>query len=107
MPRRVTNRLAGLMSRCTTPWACAASSASAICAPSSSTSSSGSGPRAMPILQRLALEQLHHHELLAVVLADVVERADVRMVQDRDDARFALEALDRLGVAHSLVGTGT
>ena len=51
------------------------------------------------ILQRLAVEQLHHHELLAVVRADVVERADVRVIEVRDDARFALEALHRFGVA--------
>ena len=34
-------------------------------------------------------------ERAALVLADVIERADVRMVQRRDDARFALEALER------------
>ena len=104
MPRRVTNRLAGLMSRCTTPCAWAASSASAICAPSSSTSSSGSGAARDAILQRLAIEQLHHHELLAVVGADVVERADVRVIEVRDDPRFALEALDRVGVGVRFVG---
>ncbi len=31
--------------------------------------------------QRLALEVLHHQEHRAVLLAHVVERADVRMVQ--------------------------
>ncbi len=46
-----------------------------------------------PRRQRLAVEQLHHHELPALVLADVVERADVGVVQRRDDAGFALEAL--------------
>ena len=50
-------------------------------------------------LQRLAFQQLHHHELLAVVLADVVQRADVRMAQRRDDARFAKEAVHRVGHA--------
>ena len=34
-------------------------------------------------------------EALALVLAEVVDRADVRMVQRRGGARFALEALDR------------
>ena len=50
------------------------------------------------VLQRLAVEQLHHDEVLAVVLADVVDRADVRMVQRRGDARLAPEAFERLGV---------
>ena len=79
------------------PGAWAASSASAICTPRSSTSSMASGPRADARLERLALEQLHHHELLAVVLADVVQRADVRMAQRRDDPGLAQEALHRLG----------
>ena len=57
------------------------------------------------ILQRLPVEQLHHHELaLPACDADVVERADVRVIEVRDDARFALEALDRFGVGAGFVG---
>ena len=55
-----------------------------------------------PLLQRLAFEQLHHHELLAVVLADVVQRADVRVAQRRDDPRLAQKALHRLRIAAEL-----
>jgi hypothetical protein len=50
---------------------------------------------ANPVLQRLALEQFHHDERLAVVLADLVNHADVGMIQRRRGARFAREALER------------
>ena len=36
--------------------------------------------------------------------ADVVDGADVGMIQSRGSARFALETLERLGVARQLVG---
>ena len=45
--------------------------------------------------QRLAFEVLHDEEGDAVLLADIVQDADVRMVQRRDGARFAIEALLR------------
>ena len=44
-------------------------------------------------VQRGAVDQLHHDEAAAFVLADVVERADVGVVQRRGGARLALEAL--------------
>ncbi len=62
----------------------------------------GEGPLADAMLQRLAVEQLHHEEPLAVVLADVEERADVGVVQRRGDACLALEAFDRLRIARQL-----
>ena len=43
--------------------------------------------------QRLPFQQLHDHEVAAVVLADVEERADVGVTERRDDARLALKAL--------------
>ena len=56
-------------------------------------------PLCQPSLsERLAVEQLHHEERRAVVLADVVQRADVRMGQLRDRARFAIEALAELRI---------
>src|SRR6266852_2667479 len=51
-----------------------------------------------PVRQRLAVEQLHDEERRAVVLADVVQRTDVRVGQLRDRARFAIEALAELRV---------
>ena len=56
------------------------------------------------LLQRLAIEQFHHHELLALMIADVVERADVRVVQARDHPCFAQEALHDLAIGLGLVG---
>ncbi len=45
------------------------------------------------LVQGGAVDQLHHDEAAAVMLADVVERADVGVVQRRGGARLALEAL--------------
>ena len=42
--------------------------------------------------QRLALDQLHHQVVGVALAADVVQRADVRMVEARDRLRLALEA---------------
>ena len=41
--------------------------------------------------ERFALDVLHDKKIDAVFAADVVERANMRMVQTRDRARFALE----------------
>ena len=43
--------------------------------------------------QRLAVERLHHKEREAILLADVVERTNVRMAQARKRARLAFESL--------------
>ena len=51
-----------------------------------------------PGRQRLAVDQLHDEKRHALVLADVVERADVRVRQARDRPRLALEPLAELGV---------
>ena len=47
------------------------------------------------ILQRHALHQFHRDERDALVLVDVVNRADIRMVQRRGSARLALKSLER------------
>ena len=49
---------------------------------------------------RFAFQQLHHEVVAAVLLADVIERADMRMIQTRDGPGFALEPL----VGHAAVG---
>ena len=61
-------------------------------------------PLLQPIGQRLAFQVLHHEERRAVVLADVVERADVRMIELRDRARFAVEPLAELRVGGEALG---
>ena len=48
--------------------------------------------------QRPALEVLHHQVVHTAVLADVVQRADVGVVQVGDRPRLALESLPRLGL---------
>ena len=54
--------------------------------------------------QRLPLQQLHHEERMALVIADVVHGADVRMGEGRDAPGFALEALpaDRVAAQFSV-----
>ena len=54
--------------------------------------------------QRLPLDQLHDEEGLALVLADVVDRTDVGMVQGGGGAGLALEPLQALGILGILLG---
>ena len=46
-----------------------------------------------PCAQRLSLQVLHHEEVGALVVPDVVQRADVRVRKERDGTRLALEPL--------------
>jgi hypothetical protein len=55
-----------------------------------------------PFGERLALEQLHRDEVLALVLVDRVDRADAGMVERRGRFRFALEAIERARLARHL-----
>ena len=77
------------------PCSCAASSASAICLAIGSASSSGIGPRAMPLRQILAFDELHHERADAVGLFEAVDVRDVRMIQRRERLRFAREPRER------------
>ncbi len=58
------------------------------------------GQRALlqPLRQRVALQVLHDQEVDPVLGADVIERADVRVVQAGDGLRLALEPLPQIGV---------
>ena len=85
-----------------TPCRCAADSASAISVATVSACSSGSGPFASRSRQRLARQVLHHEVGGAVMLADVVQRADVRVVQPGDGLGLALEAGTAVGVGAEL-----
>ncbi len=55
-------------------------------------------PYANQMLQRLALEILHHDKWLPFVLTNVVNSANVRMIESGGGARLALEALEGLRV---------
>ncbi len=49
--------------------------------------------------ERLAFEILHDQKIDAVLTPDIVERADMRVIERRNRARLALEPLARLGIA--------
>ncbi len=51
-------------------------------------------PACQLLLERLPLHQLHHDERLAGVLVDVVDRADVGMIERRGGLSFALEPFE-------------
>ena len=55
------------------------------------------------VLQRHPVEELHGNERLPVLLADVVDRADVRVIQRRRCLRLTLEAGQRLRVSGNLL----
>ena len=56
--------------------------------------SGGSGPSASSSGERLAVEQLHDQEGDTVLLSDVVERADVGMIDPGNRPSFTLEAFE-------------
>src|SRR5580698_11446253 len=89
-PRLVTKIFAGLMSRWTIPLLCAASSASAISMLKPIMVSVSSGRPMMRCFQGLSVEEFHGDEGLAVLLIDLVDGADVGMVQSRGRLRLAL-----------------
>ena len=55
------------------------------------------------LLQRLSFEQLHGDKRVAPVLVNIVDRADVGMVEGGGGLGFALEALERLMVLGHLL----
>src|SRR4029077_15659402 len=48
--------------------------------------------------QRRAFQELHHNEVLPVLMADLVDRADVLMIERRGGASLPLEAFQRRGI---------
>jgi hypothetical protein len=52
------------------------------------------------LLERLAVEKLHRNERLAVFLADIVNRADVWVVERGSSFCLTLKPFERLGVTH-------
>ncbi len=55
------------------------------------------------VLQRRAVEILHHDERMPVLLADLMNRANVRVVQSGSGARLAAKAFEGLRVAHNII----
>ena len=56
------------------------------------------------LLQCPPLEQLEHEERTTVVIADFVDRADVRVIERRGGACFAEESVDRCAIGLVLGG---
>ena len=94
VPSALSAMLDGFRSRWMTPCSCAASRAAAICRAISSASGIGRPPRrpASAVGERVAFHELEHECQRSGGLLDAVERGDVRMIQRRQDLRFALEA---------------
>jgi len=63
------------------------------------------GPAYESVRQRFAFEILHHEEIEPILVPDVVQRADVRVIEARDGARFALQPLAQLGVVGDVSGS--
>ena len=57
-----------------------------------------------PLFQSLSLQQLHHDERLLFAFVDVVDRADVRMIQSRDGLCLPAKPLERPHVADKVIG---
>ena len=59
--------------------------------------------RTFNVAQRGAIDVFHDEKVGLVLDADLVDRDDVRMIQRRGGARFALEALEVRGVSEELL----
>ncbi len=96
---RSRSRFAGLTSRWTMPFACAASSAEAASSSQPAPAASAPAPRLSAVGDRAAAEVLHDDERPLVPLADVEDR-DRRVLarQPRGRERLPLEALPHRGV---------
>jgi hypothetical protein len=57
-----------------------------------------------PVLQGLAFHQLHHEEGVPLVLSDLVDHADVGMVEGRSGPCLTLETLEGVSAAGELLG---
>src|SRR5882724_6637688 len=55
------------------------------------------------MLQGHAVQKLHDQERMAVLLSDLIDRADVGMVEGRSSLSFSLETSQGLGVSGDLV----
>ena len=95
--------LPGFTSRCTTPLRCANPSAAAMSDATSAARCGCSGPFGpQDVGQAAALDVLHHDEVRALLLAPVVDRHDVRVVQVGGALRLTAEPLDEARIGGEL-----
>ena len=87
--------LLGFTSRWTIPWSCAETRASAACASRVAASVASSGPDAPhPLAQRLAVDVLHHQPAHVLLVDEVEDGDDVRVVERGGETGLALGALE-------------
>ena len=86
------------------PSAWAASSASAISMAKSTALVHVHGPSRNAVLQRHTVQELHHDIRLTVFLADVINRADVRVIERGSRLRFSAEPFECLRVVDHIFG---
>jgi hypothetical protein len=55
------------------------------------------------VFKRFAFEPLHDKERLSLVFADVLNGADVRMIDARRAARFSPESLENRGIGRQVL----
>ena len=55
------------------------------------------------MFQDCAIEKLHHDERMPILIADIVNHADVGMIERRSSLCFALEACQRLRVSRYFI----
>src|SRR5277367_1372941 len=95
---------AGLMSRWMMPSRCAASRASATSIATSSVFSSGIGRSAMVRFKVCPSRKLHGDKAPAILIANLVDGADIRMVERGRGTSLAAEAFDGLWVFREVIG---
>ena len=103
-PLSVTKMLAGLTSRWTMPASCADFEGVGELHRHLDQLVGRELPPDQPLLERRSLQQLHDQKRLSLVLTEVVDGADVGVVERRGGARLALKALEGLAVLGHLRG---
>lgn len=61
-------------------------------------------PPRQPVSQRLPFQKFHHQVVDAILMADIMQSANVGMVQSRYGAGFAIETLSGLGIVRQVAG---
>ena len=73
-------------------------------------SASATGALGLPrdaVGQRLALDEFQHERATPSDFFDSVDRGDVRVIQRREHARFALEPRQAIGIAGEQLAAGS
>ena len=104
IPPGVTTTLAGFKSRCTMPWSCADSIASATWRAIAERFLDRDGPAREALVEIFAFHELEHEHALGAVALDAVNGGDVRVVQRGEEFGLALETGEALGIGGEAFG---